>query len=87
MVLGKAVIVTKNAATVDYIEDDVSGLFVKPGDVDDLRRVISELIYDPEKVARIGVRAKEVAKANYLISSKIARISRVIANGGKKLVQ
>ena len=60
MTLGKAVVATRIPPLVDYIIDGETGIFVDPGDVDDLRDKILFLLAHPEEVQRIGANAKRV---------------------------
>lgn len=78
MALGKTVIATKNAGTIDYFQDNISGIFVEPGDVEDLKEAILDLMNNPLKAQAIGERAREIIKEKYLISSKIKNIARII---------
>ncbi len=80
MALGKAVIATKNAGTIDYFQDNISGIFVEPGDVEDLNEAILDLMNNPPKAQAIGKRAREIIKEKFLISSKIKNVARIIKN-------
>jgi glycosyltransferase involved in cell wall biosynthesis len=77
MAMGKAVIATKNAGTVDFIVDGENGFLVEPGDVKTLREKIMFLLNNLNGVQRIGYNARESAK-NYhekLIADKFFEIA------------
>lgn len=82
MALGKAVIATRNASTIDYITDGETGILVSPGDSEDMKKAITLLLKNPQKAAQIGARAKEVIQKHYLIREKITRICSIIKESG-----
>lgn len=59
MVLGRPVIVTKVGGMIDYYEDNVSAISVKPYDVEDMREKIRAYLACPADFAHIGRRAPE----------------------------
>jgi glycosyltransferase involved in cell wall biosynthesis len=63
MHLGKAIIVTGSAGVRDYIQDEVTGLTVNVGDVDDLTFAIRRLMNDIKLCHRLGQAAKEFASS------------------------
>jgi len=78
MALGKAVIVTRNTATIDYIRDGENGILVSPGNSEEMRKAIVFLLQAPQKAAMIGANAKKVVEKHYLITEKILRICSII---------
>jgi glycosyltransferase involved in cell wall biosynthesis len=82
MALGKAVIVTRNASTIDYITDGETGIFVSPGDSEDIKKAVILLLEDLQKAVQIGARAREVIQKNYLIRDKISRVCSIIKEPG-----
>jgi len=82
MALGKAVIVTRNASTIDYITDGETGILVSPDDSEDMKKAIMFLLKNPQKAAQIGARAREVIQKYYLIREKITRICSIIKESG-----
>lgn len=83
MALGKPVIVTDPDGARDYIENEMDGLLVQPGEPEVLKRAILRLINDREFAARISSNAQ--AKASKLdteahlsaivnISSKLSEV-------------
>jgi glycosyltransferase involved in cell wall biosynthesis len=63
MAMGKAVIATKNAGTVDFIVDGKNGFLMEPGDVITLREKVIFLLNNINEVQRIGYNARESAKS------------------------
>jgi glycosyltransferase involved in cell wall biosynthesis len=59
MALGLPSITTSVGGIGDVVEHDVSGLLVKPGDVDALAAAIERLASDPELARRLGAGAQE----------------------------
>lgn len=55
--LGKAVIVTRTATTLDYATDDMDAVLVDMGDVAGMRAAILRLLNDPPARARLGANA------------------------------
>lgn len=62
MAMGKAVIATKAAGTVDYIIDGETGLFVEAGNIDNLKAKIIYLEQDPSEMERLGKNAMKYAE-------------------------
>jgi glycosyltransferase involved in cell wall biosynthesis len=59
MALGKPVVATRAAGTVDYIRDGENGLLVAPGDAEALANAVNRLLRDPEfadRLAEAGLR-------------------------------
>lgn len=59
MALGKPVIATKTAATVDYIDHLESGMLVKPNDPIGLRKAIDQLMCDEQLRVRLATNGKD----------------------------
>jgi glycosyltransferase involved in cell wall biosynthesis len=57
MALGHPVIISAVSGMRDYIEDGVTAIAVRPGDVDDLREKIHRYLEAPERFAAIGRQA------------------------------
>jgi glycosyltransferase involved in cell wall biosynthesis len=60
--MGLAIVTTPVCGMLDFITDDVSGLFVPVGDSASLGRSIDRLLQEPETVRRLGHEAHNVAK-------------------------
>lgn len=57
MALGHPVIISAVSGMRDYVEDGVTALTVRPGDVDDLREKITRYLEAPERFEAVGQRA------------------------------
>lgn len=62
MAVGRATVCTRTAGQTDVIEDGETGRYVPPADVAALRRVIEELLADPELADELGRNARVVAE-------------------------
>lgn len=65
MALGKPVIATRVAGTIDYVRDGATGLLVAPGDVDGFRRALSRLIGAPDFRAQLARGARAEVERNH----------------------
>jgi glycosyltransferase involved in cell wall biosynthesis len=61
MAMGKAVVITKSAGSVDYIKNLESGILVPPNDSEKLRKAIKYLYENDNARIRIGENAKKEA--------------------------
>lgn len=59
MAMGRAVITSRTEGQVDVIRHGETGLYVTPGDVQELRAAIERLRDDPEEAARMGRRGRD----------------------------
>lgn len=66
MALGKAIVATRTAATVDYIRHGENGLLVDPYNPGALREAIDRLMFDPMLRRRLGAAARQDVVARYL---------------------
>jgi glycosyltransferase involved in cell wall biosynthesis len=66
MALGKAVIATRTAGTVDYIRHGENGLLVNPYDPLELRRAIDQLLTDSSLRQHLGRAARSDVLQNHL---------------------
>ena len=65
MAMGKAVIVTKVAATSEYVSDGYDGLFVKPNDAYDMKEKISFLLGNPAEIEKLGKNARRSTEQKF----------------------
>ncbi len=65
MAAGRPVVMSRIHSFSRYVTDKVDCRLVMPGDVSDLKSVISELIDDPEERKRLGQNARETAKRSF----------------------
>lgn len=64
MALKKAVVISAGISTNDYVIDGVTAVLYPPGDVEGLRKRISELLDNRDLVERIGAAARASVKAS-----------------------
>lgn len=76
MAMGKAVIATRTAGQTDVIQDEVTGLYVPPGDPNALANAIRRLRGDDSLRERIG----EAARRWVLENASLARWTQTIAH-------
>ncbi|HCC05244.1 TPA: hypothetical protein DEP58_02970 [Patescibacteria group bacterium] len=83
MSMGKAVIVTRTNSFASYIEDGVTGVFVNPHDVENMRSEIQKLLKDEEKRKKIEINARNFI-VNYvdaeLFAENLAKYIKKIYN-------
>lgn len=79
MALGKAVIVTRTVGTVDYIENNKTGILVDPNNPDELGLAIDKLMRDKELRNRLGAAAKQAVCEQYLPHHYTINIRNMIA--------
>ncbi len=60
----KAVIVTRSIGQLDYATDNETALFVKPGDVEEMRTKIVYLLEHPEEAERLGRNGRQHVDTN-----------------------
>ena len=85
MMMGKAVVATRTASTVDYIEPGVTGLLVEPGDVEGLRTAIKYLLAHPDEAQAMGRVARQRYEHEYTypaFARRAYQIMRTVAEGG-----
>lgn len=66
MAMGKAVIVTKNSTSIDYVYDGETGIFVRPYDANGMKKKVIHLIENPKEAKRIGENARNVVTESFL---------------------
>jgi glycosyltransferase involved in cell wall biosynthesis len=58
MAMGKALVVSDLPALREMVSDGETGLLYRPGDPGDLARRVAHLVAEPERIARLGERAR-----------------------------
>jgi glycosyltransferase involved in cell wall biosynthesis len=81
MAMGKCVIATRTRGQTDTIVDDVTGVYVPPGDSGALRRAIERLLADPERARTIGAAARKFMEDEAGLDIFVSRISAAIRAG------
>lgn len=74
MSFGKATVATRAPSTETYIKHGVTGLLVKPGDVEGMRRAILHLWQDQDEARRMGAAARRLFEENHTIDKLAQRI-------------
>jgi glycosyltransferase involved in cell wall biosynthesis len=65
MAHGKPVIACEGQGIAAVVEDNSTGLFVKPNDVETLARAMNSLLENPQRGHEIGERAKKLVLGSY----------------------
>jgi len=65
MAMGKAVIVTKVPATIDYVVDGENALLVNVYDSEDMRNKIELLLNNPQEISRLGRNARKSVEEKF----------------------
>jgi glycosyltransferase involved in cell wall biosynthesis len=76
----RPIIASKTMGLIDYIQDGETGLFVEPGNVEDLRSRILQLLANPQEASRLGENGyfwvrKEFFLEKYLLAVRSAILS------------
>jgi glycosyltransferase involved in cell wall biosynthesis len=77
--MGKAVIATRTAGILDFIEDEKNGLFVQPYDVQSWRTRITQLLEDEAMSERLGRNGRKIVETERNLDSYLSGLGRVFA--------
>lgn len=72
MACGLPCLVSKSGGTGSTVEDGISGLFVKPGDTEELKSKLTVMLKDENLRHRISVGAREKAKKDFDLKKNLA---------------
>lgn len=75
MACGVAVVASRIGGLAEIIEDERSGVFVEPGNAEELAAAILNLIQDPERRARIGAGARNRIVEEFSSTTIAARMT------------
>jgi len=78
MAMEKTVIVTRVPGILDYVKDNVNGIFVKYRSYKDLIEKVEYLLSNPEEIRRIGINARYSILENYTEEKMAKDIYRFI---------
>jgi len=78
MSAGKALVATRTASTVDYIENGQTGILVAPYDAHDMRSAITYLLAHPEEAERMGRNARRRYEERYTFPAFAQRVHDVL---------
>ena len=76
----KGVIASRTVGLLDYAEDGQTVLFVRPGDVEDMRSKISHLLEHPDEAARLGRNGCERVEADLNLDRFMDLIQQFLAS-------
>lgn len=80
MAMGKPIIATKTAGTVDYIDHCQSGILVRPHDPAELREAIGRLMHDAELRKKLGRNAKNAIRTRNLPHQYTMHVRHLLAD-------
>jgi glycosyltransferase involved in cell wall biosynthesis len=80
MAMGKAVIVTRNGAPSDLVEDGVTGIYVAPGDAPALRAAMLRLLNDPVLAREMGRAARAAVEREFNLEAYVGRLRAAVEN-------
>jgi glycosyltransferase involved in cell wall biosynthesis len=66
--LAKAVIITRGLSSIEYVNDQIDGLFFRQGNSKDLENKIRYLLRNPKIVKKIGIAAQKNVEREYSLS-------------------
>jgi glycosyltransferase involved in cell wall biosynthesis len=78
MVMGKAVLMTRNALIDIDIEKHGFGIWIDPGDVNGWRRAIEYLFSHPEATREMGRRARNLCEREYSLNSFSTKLAGIL---------
>lgn len=78
MAMGKPSIVSRTSGIRDYVTDDETGVYVSPGNVDELRDTILSLWEKPRELDRLGENARQVVEEGMNLDTYIDRIVQIV---------
>jgi glycosyltransferase involved in cell wall biosynthesis len=69
---GRPVIASATGGIEDWLDDGVSGLCVKPGDVGELARALNQLLADPDRQRAMGIAGREAVNERFSPARHVA---------------
>lgn len=76
---GLSIVATAHAGISDVIEDNVTGLLVPEGDVDDMAEKIIYLLSNPEIAKNMGNQAKKNIELNYSMGDSLQKLRSILS--------
>ena len=71
---GRPVIASATGGVGDWLDDEISGRCVKPGDVDDLAQALNQLLADPDRQRAMGMAGREAVGRRFSAERHFAAI-------------
>ena len=78
MELGKAVVMTRTASTVDYVTQGVDALLVEAADADGMRNAVEQLLEDPALRESLGRSARQTFTSKFTLPAFVTSLVREI---------
>ena len=78
MAFGKPVIASRVGGLREIIQDGENGLFIEPGNKEQLTEKLSLLLNDGELRKRLGRKAQDTVVAEYLIEDKVLQFEQIV---------
>ena len=82
MVMGKAVVITRNMELGIDVEKEGVGIWVEPGDVEGWRQAVGQLLTHPQETLEMGRRGYDLCKSRYdseIFSSRLAKTLKSVS--------
>jgi glycosyltransferase involved in cell wall biosynthesis len=79
MAMARPIVASRLGQIGDVIEDEVCGLLIRPGAVDELNAAVTRLAHDPELRERLGRAARDRVIANYTWRRNAERVVEAVA--------
>lgn len=76
--MGKAIVVSKVASVIDYVDDGKDVILVKPRDSDDLVEAIRRFMIDDEKLRALGTNARHATEESMRFERMMDEVSLAI---------
>jgi glycosyltransferase involved in cell wall biosynthesis len=77
---GRPVVASSTGGVVDWLQDGVNGLLVKPGDERALARALDELLADPARQAAMGEAGRQIVSERFSLARHVAQLSDAYAS-------
>ncbi len=78
MAMGKAIICSRTYGQIDLLENGINGIFVRPGDPQDLREAIQYLYEHPEVAVRMGAEGRRRAEEVFALDHFVANVRQIV---------
>jgi glycosyltransferase involved in cell wall biosynthesis len=79
LAMERAVVCTRTPGQTDVITSGVEGVYVEPGDSEDLHRAIQELLDQPLRAREMGVRGRQLVLDSMSLDCYVERLGKIIA--------
>jgi len=80
LAMGKAVIATASPGIAEFVEDQVNGLVVPPGDPESMARAIDELWRSPDRCEEMGRHNRRQAETAYSLDRYVSTVAQLMSD-------